>query len=259
MMESEILLSLWPVILFNCYFLFTLIIFVCVYRQKPKDSTIPVFTYKTFLGLFFREYAYWASYPLFYLFVKLKFTPNVITLTAPFLALISGYYYYKGNFAVAGWILAVSGVFDFMDGRLARATNQISKEGAFLDSNLDRYSDGIIFSGIALYYRDNLFMLIVSILSIIGPQITSYSKARGELNGVSVNIGIMQRAERYVLLWIASIFHPFIMILLNRHGITVGYPMIIALILMAVLTNYTAIVRIIYSFRQICRQSGKQV
>jgi phosphatidylglycerophosphate synthase len=254
---NEIIISLWPVLFFNCLLLLTLIVFSFIYRHRPKDNTIPAFNQKTFVGLFIREYGYWVTYPLIYCFRKLKFTPNTITMAAIFLALFSGYYYYKGEFAIAGWIFMFSGILDFIDGRLARATNQITKEGAYLDSNMDRYSDGIIFGGLALYFRNNLFMLIIAILSIIGIQITSYAKARGELSGVVVKIGLMQRTERCVLIIVASIFYPFIMILLNKYGVTIEYPIIVALILMAVLTNYTAIVRIIYSFKQIRKQSGK--
>ncbi|MFH0974527.1 MAG: CDP-alcohol phosphatidyltransferase family protein [Spirochaetota bacterium] len=257
MMGNEILFSLAPVIFFNCLLLSTFIIFAFIHKKRPKDNSVPEFSHKTFVGSFLREYGYWGTIPFIWFFKKLRLTPNQLTSVAPFLALVSAYFYYKGEFANAGWILIASGILDFLDGRLARATNQISKEGAYLDSNLDRYSDGIIFGGLALYYRNDLFMLIISIFSIIGIQITSYAKARGELNGISTKIGLMQRTERFVLLWVVSIFHPFIMMILNRNGITKEYPMIFALILMAVLTNYTAIVRILFTFKEIRKQSGK--
>jgi CDP-diacylglycerol---glycerol-3-phosphate 3-phosphatidyltransferase len=257
MIESEILLSLWPVIFLLCVFIITLAVFSFLYRLRPKDTTIPSFIHKTFVGIFLREYGYWVTKPFNYVFIRLKLKPNSITITSLFFAFFSGYFYYKGKFGFAGWIFLFGGILDFLDGRLARATDQVTKEGAFLDSNVDRYSDGIVFCGIALYFRDNLFILFMVILSIVGIQITSYAKARAELNGVVARLGLMQRTERYVLLGAASVFHPFIMILLNRNGIITEYPMIVALILMAVLTNYTAIIRITYSFNQIRRQSGK--
>ncbi len=257
MLENEILLSLGPVLFLLCVFFSTLLVFSFFYGKRPKDTTIPSFIHKTFVGTFLREYGYWVTKPVNYIFIKMKLKPNSITLTAPFFALLSGYFYYKGNFGFAGWILLFGGILDFLDGRLARATDQITKEGAYLDSNLDRYSDGIVFCGIALYFRENLFVLLIVILSIIGIQITSYAKARAELNGVIARLGLMQRTERYVLLGAASVFHPFIMIILNGYGITAEYPMIIALVLMAILTNYTAIVRIAYSFFEIRKQSGK--
>jgi CDP-diacylglycerol---glycerol-3-phosphate 3-phosphatidyltransferase len=254
---NEVLLSLWPVIFLNCLFVLTIAIFAFIYKRRPKDSMIPAYSHKTFIGPFIREYGYWFTYPLIYIFIKLKITPNSLTILSPIISLITGYFYYKGSFGIAGWVFVASGFCDMLDGRLARMTNQITKEGAYLDSNLDRYSDGIIFGSIALYFRTDLFMLIITIFAIIGIQVTSYSKARGEINGISTKIGLMQRTERFFLLGLVSVFHPFIMLILNRYGITREYPIIIAMILMAVLTNYTAMYRIIYVFNKIRKQSAK--
>jgi CDP-diacylglycerol---glycerol-3-phosphate 3-phosphatidyltransferase len=257
MLQNEIFISLLPFILLDIMVIFTITIFAFIYPKRERDKTIPVYTHKTFLGTFLREYGYWFTYPFIYVFIKLKITPNTLTLFSPFLAFISAYLYFTGNFAGAGWVLILSGIMDTLDGRLARLTNQITKEGAYLDSNIDRYSDAIIFGGIALYFRDNLFILIIALLAIVGMEVTSYAKARGEVNGIMTKIGLMQRAERVILLWIVSVFHPFIMLILNRFGITTEYPMIITLILMAILTNQTAIVRIIFIFKEIRKRSAE--
>ncbi len=259
MIQNEIIRSLWPVIILNLLAIVTLIIFAFLYRKRERDAIIPAYSHKTFLGSFLREYGYWFTYPFLYIFIKLKLTPNTLTLCSPFLALISGYLYFKGNFAGAGWVLIGSGILDTLDGRLARLTNQITKEGAYLDSNIDRYSDAIMFGGIALYFRDNLFMLVIMLLTIVGTEITSYAKARGEVNGITTKIGLMQRSERVILLWVVSVFHPFIMIVLNKFSITREYPMMIILTIMAILTNQTAIVRIRYIFKQIRAQSANRI
>jgi len=256
MSDNEILISLWPIIFFNLLVLVTLLIFAVIYPKRQRDATVPQYKHKSFLGSFLREYGYWFTYPFLKLFLKLKIGPNNLTACSPIIAFISGYFYYKGNFAAAGWILFCSGLLDYLDGRLARAAGKVTKEGAYLDSTLDRYSDGIVFGGIALYFHDNLFMLIITLLSILGTEVTSYAKARGEVNGIDTKIGLMQRGERFVLLWFASVFHPFIMIILSRYGITREYPIIVVLILMAVLTNYTAIIRIVYIFRKIRNQTA---
>ncbi|MBN2039247.1 MAG: CDP-alcohol phosphatidyltransferase family protein [Spirochaetes bacterium] len=256
MLNNEIFVSLLPIIIFNLIFLITLMIFAILYPGRKRDETVPQYTHKSFIGPFAREYGYWFTYPILQIFIKLKLTPNNLTAFSPVIAIISAYFYYKGNFAVAGWICWCSGILDFLDGRLARATGKISKEGAFFDSTLDRYSDGIVFSGIALYFHNNLFMLIILLITILGTEITSYAKARGEVNGIETRIGLMQRGERFVLLLLVSIFHPFFMIILNRFGITTEYPIIIVMVLMAVLTNYTAIIRIVYIFRKIRNSSS---
>jgi CDP-diacylglycerol---glycerol-3-phosphate 3-phosphatidyltransferase len=257
MFENEIINALWPVIILNIVGIVTLIIYAFKFYSNPKDrdTTLPEFTHKTFVGPYLRGYLYWITTPLFYIFIKLRITPNTLTLVSPVLAALSGYYYFLGHIASAGWLLFGSGIFDGLDGRLARKTNQMTKEGAYLDSNLDRYSDGFFFGGLALYFRNDLTMLFVTILCIIGSEVTSYSKARGECYGINAKVGLMQRSERFVLLGITSIFHPFLMLILKGYGITTEYPIIIALILMAVLTNYTAIVRIVYIFKALRKGS----
>lgn len=90
-----------------------------------------------------------------------------------------------------------------------------------------------------------------------GSQIVSYAKARGEAVGFSTNMGLMQRAERIAVLAIASAFYPFFKIILTANGVNEHWPLIIALILMAVLTNYTAVTRIVIIFRAIRRSHAK--
>lgn len=249
--NQEIFMALLPVIIFNCLLLGSLLIFGIIYRRRPRDKTVPEYSHKSFIGVFLRQFGYWFTNPLIWIFIKLRFTPNTLTISAVFLSCLSAYYYYEGSFAAGGWILIASGALDGLDGRLARATGQVTRSGAYLDSTLDRYSDGILLAGIALYFRNDLFMLIVTILTIIGAEVVSYSKSRGENHGVMVKVGLMQRPERFVILGLTSIFHPFIMVILSRYGITEPYPIIIMMILMCVLTNYTAAVRIITVFREI--------
>lgn len=251
MLENEIILSLLPVLFLIVLLLIPLIIFAFIYKTRPKDTTVPELKHKSFIGPFLRQWSYWLTDPVIYIFKKLKLTPNSLTITSVVLALVSGYYYYKGSFGLAGWILVIGASLDGLDGRLARATNQVSQEGAFLDSTCDRFSDGFLLGGLALYFRNDISLLIATVIAIIGTEVVSYSKARGECQGVVTNVGLMQRPERIALLAFTSIFHPFIMLILSKYGITAEYPMIILVILLAVLTNYTALVRIITIFKEI--------
>jgi phosphatidylglycerophosphate synthase len=255
MKEDEVFLSLLPVFIFNGVLLLCFIIFIFIYRRRPMDESVPELKHKSFVGEFLRQFGYWFTNPLTWIFIKLRFTPNTLTISSLFLACLSACYYYKGSFAAAGWILIASGALDGLDGRLARATGQVTRSGAYLDSTLDRYCDGILLAGLAMYFRDDPLMLIITILTIIGSEVVSYSKSRGESFGVNTNAGLMQRPERLVLLGLTSIFHPFIMVILSRYNITAAYPMIIIMILMCILTNYTAAVRIITVFREIKKKS----
>lgn len=251
MKENEVLMSLLPVIIINGVLLGSFFIFSIIYRWRPKDESVPGFKHKTFIGEFLRQYGYWFTNPLIWIFIKLRFTPNTLTVSSLILAFFSAYYYYLGSFAAGGWIMVASGILDGLDGRLARETNQVTRSGAYLDSTLDRYCDGLFLVGIAVYFRDDVMMLIITILTIIGAEVVSYSKSKGEGMGADTNVGLMQRPERFVLLGLTSVFHPFIMVIFSWYGITKEYPMIIMMILMCILTNYTAAVRIITIFREI--------
>ncbi|MCU0822542.1 MAG: CDP-alcohol phosphatidyltransferase family protein, partial [Spirochaetes bacterium] len=174
MINNEIVLSLLPVIIFNGVLLLSFFIFSIIYKKRPNDESVPGFKHKSFVGEFLRQFGYWFTRPLIWIFIKLGFTPNSLTISSLLLACLSGYYFYEGSFAAGGWLLIASGTLDGLDGRLARATGQTSRSGAFLDSTLDRYCDGILVAGIALYFREDPLMLLFSILTIIGSEVVSY-------------------------------------------------------------------------------------
>ncbi|MDY6933826.1 MAG: CDP-alcohol phosphatidyltransferase family protein [Spirochaetota bacterium] len=251
MINNEILISLLPLIIVNSSVIAALIIFAFLYPKRPNDPEVLGRMHKSFIGVFIREFWYWVVNPFISIFKALGLTPNMLTGISLVFALISGYFYYRGDFALAGWVLIICGTMDLLDGRLARVTQQVSREGAFYDSCIDRYSDGIVLIGIALYFRDDFCMLTVSLFALLGSELVSYAKARGEAIGVTTERGIMQRPERVASLSIVSVIYPFLKIVLSNYGIRAEYPMMIIIFLMAVLTNYTAIVRIVEIFKKI--------
>ena len=251
MIQNEIILSLLPLIIINGIILISFIIFAFIYPKRPNDPEILKRMHRSFVGVFLREYWYWLTTPLTNIFRAVGLTPNYLTGISLIMAILSGYFFYKGNFALAGWILIICGTMDLLDGRLARLTNMETTEGAFFDSCADRYSDGIVILGIALHFKDNLFMLFVSIMTLIGSELISYAKARGEAIGITTNSGIMQRPERVVLISIVSVLHPFLMLILLGYNITTEYPMIVVMVLMSIMTNFTAISRIVIIFNKI--------
>ena len=251
MLKNEILWTLFPFIISVGSLLFLLLIFTFVYSRRPSNPDVVKRMHKSFLGVFLRDFWYWIIDPIVSFFIFLRISPNMITILSLIIAFFAALYYYYGAFALAGWFVVISGSLDMIDGRLARRSNSETREGAFLDSCIDRYSDGIIFIGIALYFRNDIFMLLTSILVLLGSQLVSYVKARGETLDVITKRGIMQRPERIVFLSFISVFHPFFMIISRINGIKTDIPMIIGMSLMAILTNYTALVRFIEIFRKI--------
>lgn len=172
-----------------------------------------------------------------YLFVNLKIGPNALS----FMALISGIgagvlFFLKHPFW-AGIMIVICGLFDILDGKVAVNTNQKSLFGAIVDSALDRYSEFFIYLGLAAYFR-NHWALWLTFWTILGSSMVSYTRARAEGLGVECKIGIMQRAERMLLLFlgamIGSLFNIF------------DPAMITVLAIIAVFSNITAIQRTFY-------------
>lgn len=109
------------------------------------------------------------------------------------------------NVALGGLLLLVSGVFDTIDGAVARTSNKVSKIGAFMDSTLDRLGEVSVFVGIL---AGRLTEPILVMLTLSFSLLTSYTRARGESLGIEMSgVGIGERAERLLVLAVASIFN----------------------------------------------------
>ncbi|MDH7552637.1 MAG: CDP-alcohol phosphatidyltransferase family protein [Spirochaetota bacterium] len=250
-LQNEIVRSLLPLIIINALALLSFIVFLFIYPKRPKDPEIVARMHETFMGLIFREFWYWVNQPFINFFIYFKIKPNTITAISLILAFVSAYFYYIGNFGLAGWILIVSATLDIIDGRVARTTNTVTKSGAYWDSCVDRYSEGVVFLGIALYYQNNFIALLATIVALIGSELVSYTKARGEAIGITTKRGVMQRAERLTILCVISVLHPFFQVLFKNSSVNPEIVMIGAMILMAVTTNLTAATRMRIIFREI--------
>lgn len=192
---------------------------------------------------------YWFAItnPFVDLLIKLKITPNFITVFGVFISIFAGLFFGMGLWGLAGWTMIAGGVFDLFDGRVARATNRVTKNGAFLDSVMDRYSDGAILTGLAWYFKDSWLLFFV-LLCFVGFYTVSYAKARSEASGVKCDVGTFQRPERIFMLGLSSIFTPIL-----SYYSDIETPLLIysVIIILGVGTVITSIYRTNYSFRRI--------
>ncbi len=132
---------------------------------------------------------------------RLNVNPNILTLISPLFAILSAILFAKHYLLGAGIVILLNGLFDVLDGAVARYHNKTSDFGAFLDSTMDRFSDGIIIIGIVFGgYCDWLIgvLLVHSALTI------SYVRARAESKGIQCEVGIAERAVRLIILVIGS-------------------------------------------------------
>ena len=142
-------------------------------------------------------------------------------------------------FVYAGLVVIGAGLFDMVDGRVARLTNQVSVFGAFFDSVMDRYSDVALFFGLLVYYaRGNRFFYVVLVAFVMTASLmVSYTRARAEALIGSCKVGFMERPERVVLIILGALF--------NHWGV-----MAPALWVLAVFSTITVIHRIRYTYVQ---------
>jgi archaetidylinositol phosphate synthase len=137
---------------------------------------------------------------------KIGLTPNGATLIGFMFAIIAPILAYYRVYVLIPIMIVLSGLMDVIDGAIARATNKTTKFGAYLDSLTDRISDmlfflALIFAGVNPY---------LSIIALGFSEVVSYARSKGELLGVKMEgVGLLERSERLILLFIASIFAIF--------------------------------------------------
>jgi CDP-diacylglycerol---glycerol-3-phosphate 3-phosphatidyltransferase len=178
-----------------------------------------------------------------------RISPNLLTFIGLVInigaAVLFGYAKPENQASMFRWAAAViilAGIFDMVDGRVARATGQVTQFGAFFDSVVDRYSDLALFFGLLVYYaRANRFFYIVMVAIVMtGSVMVSYTRARAESLIGQCKVGFMERPERIVLVIIGALF--------NR--------MAPVLWVIAVLSNITVIHRIMYTYQQTRLREG---
>jgi phosphatidylglycerophosphate synthase len=143
-----------------------------------------------------------------------------------------------------GYLLLLGGLFDILDGHVARRAGQATRRGAFLDSTLDRYADMLVLIGLAIAYRES-WVALPALATLVGTVATSYTRARAEGLGLSCRSGLMQRPERVVIIGFAALVDP---LLSAGLGALLGFEgrvvLPLALTVMAVLVNGTAVARV---------------
>ncbi len=147
------------------------------------------------------KFGHFLDKPLSPVVRHLKIHPNIFTI-AGFLITLLAAIVLTINLRIGGILIILGGLFDMIDGVVARANGLTSRFGAFLDSVLDRYSDAAIFIGLAWYLlkTDNIVGAIICIFTMIGALLISYTKARAEGIGEKCHVGIIERPERIILI-----------------------------------------------------------
>jgi phosphatidylglycerophosphate synthase len=138
--------------------------------------------------------------------VALGIHPNTLTLIGLLINVAAAWALGRDRFLLAGVIMIVANIFDFIDGKVAHITNTVSRFGAFWDSTLDRFSDIALFLGLIYLYSDlrRTDYVMVSALGLMFSIMTSYARARAESLIEKCKVGFMERPERIVLFMIGA-------------------------------------------------------
>jgi CDP-diacylglycerol--glycerol-3-phosphate 3-phosphatidyltransferase len=165
-----------------------------------------------------------------------RISPNVLTFLGLVINICAAYLFAMGHFRWAAAVVIGAGLFDMVDGRVARATDRVTRFGGFFDSVLDRYSDLALFIGLLVYYASiNRFgYIVLTAVVMTGSVMVSYVRARAENTIPKCKVGFLERPERVVLIIIGGLFNRIAAVLW----------------VIAVLSNLTVIHRMIYTWRE---------
>src|SRR3954465_4198943 len=165
--------------------------------------------------------------------VALGIHPNVLTLIGVLINILAAYYLAVDRFVMAGVIMIVANIFDFIDGKVAHITGKSSRFGAFWDSTLDRFSDIALFLGLIYLYANlrRTDYVIVTSLAMMFSIMTSYARARAESLIEKCKVGFMERPERIVLFMIGAFT--------NRMGAVLWVILILSIVTVANRIHYT--------------------
>jgi CDP-diacylglycerol--glycerol-3-phosphate 3-phosphatidyltransferase len=185
--------------------------------------------------------ARWITNPLNVVLAKGRIKPNTLTWCALAISLIAAATIATNHVIIGGFLVLLSGLFDILDGALARLTNQSTRFGALLDSTFDRISDAAILLGILVLYMQSgsTFEILLVFLALIVSLLTSYVRARAEGLGINCPVGLFTRTERVIILALGLLFSPLY-----------KFSIFIALLLLVVLGFVTVVQRLVYVWQQ---------
>jgi CDP-diacylglycerol--glycerol-3-phosphate 3-phosphatidyltransferase len=171
--------------------------------------------------------------------------PNVLTFIGLVINILAAWLFARGRFVAAGLVVIGAGLFDMVDGRVARATDRVTRFGGFFDSVLDRYSDLALFMGLLVYYAsiNRFFYIVLTAIVMTGSVMVSYARARAENSIPKCKVGFLERPERVVLIIIGALFNRMAQVLW----------------VIAIFSNITVIHRMIYTWQEAKRLEDAQL
>jgi phosphatidylglycerophosphate synthase len=193
--------SLLPPLVLLVVFLAAFAVY-CVQRALGR-TTLQAVKHDRVFGPFLAGYLIWLIGPIERRLIG-RISPNLITILSLLMCAATGATAGIGALGAAAWLYALAGILDILDGRVARLGNKQTPAGALLDSVADRWGELFVFAGYTWFLRQSPWLLAV-LGAFGGSVMVSYTRARAEGLGVALSTGIMQRAERIVLVAVGTL------------------------------------------------------
>ena len=194
------------------------------------------------------ELGYWMLDPVAKLLAGMRITPNQVSCASFGLGFVAGICLATGHFGFAAISATLSGFLDSLDGMVARISGVASDAGEVLDAAVDRYVEFFFLSGLVIYYREIPVLQLITLLALLGSFMVSYSTTKAEALGVEPPKGSMRRPERAVYLTLgaslSAVTVPWFEGTQPGSAIAIGYPMVMAVALVAVVANISAVERL---------------
>jgi CDP-diacylglycerol--glycerol-3-phosphate 3-phosphatidyltransferase len=226
----------------------SMLLFAVLRPGKDADAEKKGTTFLLGFGSFILNWFLWAIGPAERLMLAMRATPDHMNVAGLLFGLASGVLLSLGHLEAGGWAVALAGIADILDGRLARRLQVASPYGKFIDSTLDRFVESFTLLGAAWFLRDRPAGAFVAATALAGSLLVSYAQARGETVGVSGSGGLMQRAERLVLVCLACLFDPLVC---RQMGLEAGTVLFWALVVIALPAWGTAAYRTVWIARRL--------
>lgn len=174
--------------------------------------------------------AHYLTQPVVLLLAKTSITPNTITWFGFLLSVGATVLIVTEHLFAAGLLVLVSGLFDLLDGALARHTNQATRFGAVLDSTLDRLAEAVLLLGILILYAREQSVIGILLVGIALPSslLVSYIRAKAEALGLECKVGLFTRAERVIVLALGLLLNQIDYALITALGVIVLFSLFTA-------------------------------
>jgi CDP-diacylglycerol---glycerol-3-phosphate 3-phosphatidyltransferase len=240
-----------PALVFAGAFLIGLLAYCGLYAvgRPPRLEAVK---HNQLFGPFISGFLVWFIGPVERMLVG-RVSPNFVTAVSLLLCAITGVTAAVGWLGAAVWLYASAGILDVLDGRLARLSGQQTAAGALFDSVSDRWGEIFVFAGYVWYLHDSPWMIAV-IGALGASMMVSYTRARAEGLGIQLSGGMMQRAERIVLVSGGTLIATW-------YGTTSEVAPILGstMLICTLSTGATAINRWIMAFRELSKRAAEPV